>query len=112
MEEDNKDVLWLTLKPPKTPRPYSLIIAISVYYPPCQTSEDGKEMNEYIANGPDKILQDNPSASIIIADDFNNMKLDLLCRRFNLRKIVRAPTRGRNILDQILRWHTRAITYN
>ena len=101
LEGKSKDVLWLTLKPPKTPRSYSLIIVISVYYPPGQTSEDGKEMNEYIPNGPDKILQDNPSAIIIFAGDFNNMKLDLLCRRFNLRKVVRAPTRGRNILDQI-----------
>ena len=49
--EDDKEVLWLTLRPPRAPRPYSLRIVISVYYPPGQTSEDGKEIHEYIANG-------------------------------------------------------------
>ena len=54
--EDNKKVMWLTLKLPRTPRHYSLIIFISVYYPPNQASEDGKELNEYTTNGLDKIL--------------------------------------------------------
>ena len=30
------------------------------------------------------------------------MRLNLLCRRLNLKKSVKAPTRGENILDQIL----------
>ena len=34
--------------------------------------------------------------------DFNQMKLSSLCRRFNLKKSVKAPTRGTRVLDQIL----------
>ena len=34
--------------------------------------------------------------------DFNQMKLNTLCRRFKLKKSVRAPTRCANVLDQIL----------
>ncbi|XP_028409529.1 uncharacterized protein LOC114532151 [Dendronephthya gigantea] len=102
LEVEDKEVLWLLLKPPRTPRPYSAIIVISVYYPPGQTMEDERAMLEYITNGLDEILKDHPSAGIIIAGDFNKMKLNLVCRRFNLCKVVRAPTRGRNILDQIL----------
>ncbi len=30
------------------------------------------------------------------------MKLNVLCRRFNLKKVVRSPTRANNVLDQIL----------
>ena len=30
------------------------------------------------------------------------MKLNLLCSRFNLKKVVRSPTRGTNVLDQII----------
>ena len=97
-----EDVLWLLLKPPRTPRPYSAIIVIGVYYPPGQTTEDERVMYENVTNELDNILQDHPSAGVIIAGDFNKMRLNPLCRRFNLKKTVRAPTRGRNILDQIL----------
>ena len=61
--------------------------------------------HEYVTNGLDKILQDHPSAgtmTMIIAEDFNKMRLNPLCRRFNLKKSVSAPTRGGNILDRIL----------
>ena len=102
LEEDGKEVLWLLLKPPRTPRPYSSIIVIGMYFPPGQTLEDEKTMHEYVTNSLDKILQDHPSAGMIIAGDFNKMRLKPLCRRFNLKKSVRAPTRGGNILDQIL----------
>ena len=34
--------------------------------------------------------------------NFNQMKLNTLCWRFNLKKSVRVPTRGTNVLDQIL----------
>ena len=56
MEVDDKKVMWLTIKPPRTPRHYNLIIVISVYYPPHQASEDRKELNEYTTNGLDKML--------------------------------------------------------
>lgn len=34
LEEDNKEVLWLLLKPTRTPRPFSAIIVVGVYFPP------------------------------------------------------------------------------
>jgi hypothetical protein len=43
-----------------------------------------------------------PSAGIIIAGDFNKMKLGTLCNCFDLRKIVKKPTRQNNTLDQIM----------
>ena len=59
-------------------------------------------MNEYLTMGLDKVLQDYPSARILLMGDFNQMKLTVLCRRFNIKKAVRQPTRGQNVLDQIL----------
>ena len=38
----------------------------------------------------------------IIAGDFNKMKLGTLCNCFDLRKIVKKPTRQNNTLDQIM----------
>jgi hypothetical protein len=86
IEEDGKEVLWLLLKPSRTPRPYSAIIVIGVDYLPGHTTEDEIAMYEYVTNGLDKTLQDHPSAGVIIAGDFNKMRLNLLFRRFNLKK--------------------------
>ena len=50
----------------------------------------------------DIALAERPSAGIFVTGDFNKLDLNPLCRRFNLRKQVKSPTRGKNILDQIL----------
>ena len=102
LEEDNKEVIWLLLKPTRTPRPFSVIVVVGVYYPPGQSVENEKEMNEYITRGLDSILQDFPSAGVFIMGDFNQMKLNTLCRRFSMKKSVKAATRGNNVLDLIL----------
>ena len=59
-------------------------------------------MIDYLTNCPDAVLKDNPSAGVLLAGDFNKLCHRNLCRRFNLKSLVRAPTRGNNILDQIL----------
>ena len=46
LEEEGKDVLWLVLKPPRTPRPFSTITIIIVYYP-CTWSTTGKRKRNY-----------------------------------------------------------------
>ena len=46
-----------------------------MYYPPGQTSEDEKALNEYVTNVLDKSLRDYPLAGVIIAGDFNKMRL-------------------------------------
>ena len=96
VEAYDKEAIWLLLKPKRTQQPFSVIVVVGIYYPPGQTAEKEKEMNEYLTMGLVKVLQDYPSG------DFNPMKLTVLCRRFNLKKAVRQPTRGQNVLHQIL----------
>ena len=102
LEEAGKEVLWLLLKPHRSPRPFSAIIVVTVYYPPGQSVEKEHEMISYLTDGLDKVLHSRPSTGIIIAGDFNKLNLRRLCNRFNLKKMVSTPTRGNNILDQIL----------
>ena len=59
-------------------------------------------MTDYLTECLDKLLQDTPSAGILLPGDFNHLDLCGLCRRFSLRKLVHAPTRGLHVLDQIL----------
>ncbi len=50
----------------------------------------------------DNALAERPSVGIFVAGDFNQLDMNPLCRRFNLRKQVKSPTSGKNVLDQIL----------
>ncbi len=72
-EDDDKEVLWLLLKPPRTPRPFSSIIVAIVYYPPGQSAECGKDMIGYLTRNLDNLLCDRPSSAIVIAGDFNKL---------------------------------------
>ena len=47
LEEENKEVIWLLLKPPRTPRPYITVAVAIVYYHPGQSAEQAIDMIEY-----------------------------------------------------------------
>ena len=102
LEIEDKEVLWLLLSPKRFPRPYSCIIVVGVYFPPGKPIFERTEMVDYLTDSLDTALLSYPNAGIIVDGDFNKMEINPLCRRFNLRKCVRSPTRGGNILDQIL----------
>ncbi len=52
------------------------------------------DMNEYLTTCIDSLLCERPSSGIVIAGDFNQLKLTKLCNRFNLKRSVTKPTRG------------------
>ena len=101
-ENEDKEVLWLKLFPPRLPRPFSFILVACIHFPPGKTAEEEKNMIEYLTNCIDAVLKDNPSVGVLLAGDFNKLCNRNLCRRFNLQSLVHAPTRGINFLDQIL----------
>ena len=102
VEVNDKEVLWLLHTPHRTPRPFSCLITVGLYFPPGKSASEGKELNDYITDNLDNLLKEKPSAGIMITGDFNHLNPRQLCQRFGLRRIVKAPTRGQNILDQIL----------
>ena len=56
LEVDGKEVMWLLLKPCRTPRLFSTIIVVIVYYPPGQSVENCNEMINYLTDGLDSLL--------------------------------------------------------
>lgn len=75
---------------------------MGIYFPPGKTAEEEKDMIDYLTNCTDAVLKDNPSAGVLLARDYKKLCPHNLCLRFNLKSLVRAPTWGNNILDQIL----------
>ena len=102
IEASDKEVLWLLHTPPRISRPFSCIITDALYFPPGKTCTEERELIDHITERLDNLLIERPSAGIIITGDFNHLNPRQLCQRFSLRKLVKMPTRGQNILDQFL----------
>ena len=64
LEEERKEALWLLLKPPRTPRPYSSVIVVGVYHPTGQSKENELEMLDYLTQKMDIALAERPSAGM------------------------------------------------
>ena len=103
LEVDDKEVLWLPHTLPCIVRPFSCIITVALNFPEFRRNiAKESELNSYITERLDNLLKERPSAGIVIMGDINQLDPCSLCWRFDLRKIVKAPTCGNNILDQIL----------
>ena len=95
------ECLWLYLRPPRLPRGFSCIIICIIYHPPLD-KEAG--LAEYLISSLDTVLDKNPNAGVMLVGDFNRFNFRILSNNFNLRQLVKAPTRGSAtlILDLIL----------
>jgi hypothetical protein len=93
------ECLWLYLRPPRFPRGFSCIIICIIYHPPL---DDEAGLAEYLISSMDSVLDKNPNAGIFLVGDFNRFNFRILSNNFNLRQLVKAPTRGSATLDLIL----------
>ena len=57
----------------RIPRPHRCIVSAGVYFPPGKNAAEEKEMTDYLTECLDKLLQDTPSAGILLAVDFNHL---------------------------------------
>ena len=93
------EVLWVKLRPTRLPRGIHSIIVGTVYHPP---NADNTEMLKYLMETLSFIESNCVNCGIIILGDFNRMNVKRLRNHFNLKQIVKFPTRGENILDFVL----------
>ena len=59
--------------PPRTPRPFSVMVVVGVYFSPGHSAESDRELIEYITRRLDSVLRDYPSAGVCIMEDFNQV---------------------------------------
>lgn len=95
------EVLWAYLRPKRLPRGFSNVIIAVVYQPP--TAND-VEMKEYLIQSLERLEAEYPNRAVFLAGDFNKTLLPLVksaVKYFQLKPVVKYPTRGDRILDQI-----------
>ena len=99
LEDPDLETIWITVRPRRLPRKYSILIVGAIYHPP-KPNPDGP-MLQHIHRSLDMLLQKHPDAAIILAGDFNTMDDKYMKRSFKLKQIVKKPTKGKSILDKI-----------
>ena len=86
------------LRPKRLPRGYSCIIIGVVYHPPDANNND---MLVYLRTSMEYIEANYTNYGIILLGDFNKLDFKRDAKCFQLKPIVKFPTRGSNTLDQI-----------
>lgn len=97
-KDDNPlfELLWVKIEfPTKT------FILGGIYHPP-SPMYNTIEFLDYIENTAGYLGVTHPGSTIVVAGDVNTLNMGELQSRTGLTSMVTAPTRGANILDQIL----------
>ena len=95
--DNNCECLWSEIRPTST----QVIYAGVVYHPP-DPVYNPDELIEYLFDGLETLLTNNPGCRVILAGDINQLKLNTLMHQFSLSQLVKKPTRGSNKLDVFL----------
>ena len=69
-----------------------------IYHP---SQDDDAVFTDYLITSLDTALNKYPNAVIMLVGDFNRFNYRVISNHFNLRQIVKNPTRGTPILDLI-----------
>ena len=89
------EAVWLRI-------PEANITLLSIYVPPCLTSENYKDISDYIVDTYDELTGSNSEDFLVIAGDLNHYPTQTVEMQLNLSQMVDSPTRGSAILDKIL----------
>ena len=93
------EIYWLKLIPKRLPRGFSCLIVAVVYHPP---GVDSQLITNHLFQSLSAAESTFPNCGLIVAGDFNHLNVDSLQRHFNLKQLVKSPTRGQATLDLIL----------
>jgi hypothetical protein len=86
---------WFSIKLQRLPRGIDSIVIAFVYHPP---QNNDLTLRNHISESLDNTITNFPNACIVLLGDFYKFKPG---SSFNLKQVVKRPTRGNNILDKI-----------
>ena len=101
IELDLFEVMWVTLRPVRLPRPFTMLIVAVVYCPPSYNAERKRELADHILNSVDLLTRKYPDSGVFILGDFNTLDTSLFNRSLRLVQLISKATRGNNILDKV-----------
>ena len=99
LEDPSFEALWLKLRPARLPRGFSCIVLGIIYHPP---NNNNPAILDYLWQSLSSIESRFPNSGLLIVGDFNRLNTKRLQNIFDLKQIVKFPTRGDKILDLVL----------
>ena len=99
LEDPSFEALWLKLRPARLPRGFSCIVLRIIYHPP---NNNNPAILDYFWQSLSSIESRFPNSGLLIVGDFNRLNTKRLQNSFDLKQIVKFPTRGDKILDLVL----------
>lgn len=92
---DYFESVWLFL-------PQHSILFTCVYLPPIPSICRTVDFENFITNTADEFMNEGYGQNLIVCGDFNKFSVVSLCDNNDLTPLVKLPTRGGNILDNVL----------
>ena len=92
-------VLWVCLAPKRLPRGFPCLVISVIYHPP---NADDREMLSYLSTSLTTIESDYPGCGLMLAGDFNRLKVNRLLNQFQCKQMVNVPTRVDQTLGLII----------
>ena len=99
LSDDSFEVLWISLRPVRLPRGITNLVVATVHHPP---SANDTDMLNYLSNSLSLMESRYPCCGFILLEDFNQLNTTRLRTGYDLKQLVKFPTRGNNILDIVL----------
>ena len=93
------EVLWVRLTPKRLPRGFPCLVIGVIYHPP---NADDREMLSYLSTALTTIESDYPGCGLMLAGDFNRLKVNRLLNQFQCKQLVNVPNRVDQTLDLII----------
>ena len=98
LHDPDFEVLSVRTRPVRLPRGFSCVITGTVYHPP---SADDKRILDYLLKSLTEIERRHPSCGILLSGDFNHLDVNRLLRQFNMKQLIKIPTRKDQVLDLV-----------
>ena len=83
----------------RLPRGFNNLVIRTIYHP---LGADGPAMLDYLSCYLSTLESRYPNCGLILLGDFNKLPVSRLNYNYNLRQLIKFPTRGRNTLDLVL----------
>lgn len=101
LESPDHECMWLWLRPPRLPRPFSGIIVGAMYFPDAPADAQ-RARASYIIECIDSVKSVHPDCGVVLLGDFNTLDVTNILTNYTLKQLVREPTRGNSILDLVI----------
>ena len=101
LESPDHECMWLWLRPPRLPRPFSGIIVGAMYFPHAPADEQ-RVRASYIIECIDSVKSAHPDCGMVLLGDFNTLDVKNILTNHTLKQLVREPTRGNSVLDLVI----------